>query len=512
MEIILHNNQTSLFGNNNNNQTNNLFGNNNNNNNSNSLFGNNNTIYNNNGLFSSNNNSIFNNNNINKNSNIPQNFIPSFSILQPLNLTSTNDINAFSSNPIKNYIFGQDNSKGLLTEYLEKLNSYKSNLFNNNSNENYDDYKDYNEFKEFLNYKRMSRKYKYNEIYNNESLFSDNNLLNINVSKSFSPKKNEIIVSNNKNPKIKDLIEPIRSDFYHKNIYDLKYKKAHSYDNTYKLERKIMTNLETSFNKNLELEDFPHHNKPVNNYLNIHIQILQPYRVTFSLTLTKNTKFILFKQSICDTLKKKNNNYKNLTINSFILMKKYSILKENTLISECDLNNEDTLFIILKESLETNNYNTNNIENNKNKNELAPIDKLPHFTKPGYKIEPNLQCIYRMTLEELENVKNFTISNEFGKIVFNEPVDLTNINLDKIVEISPGNANIYFKSSNLSPNKKILNKKATITLYKIENRKEDNNNDLLSLEYQKNKIDIIGGEFISYDKENKEFIYKVEHF
>ena len=484
----------------------------NNNNNSNSLFGNNNTIYNNNGLFSSNNNSIFNNNNINKNSNIPQNFIPSFSILQPLNLTSTNDINAFSSNPIKNYIFGQDNSKGLLTEYLEKLNSYKSNLFNNNSNENYDDYKDYNEFKEFLNYKRMSRKYKYNEIYNNESLFSDNNLLNINVSKSFSPKKNEIIVSNNKNPKIKDLIEPIRSDFYHKNIYDLKYKKAHSYDNTYKLERKIMTNLETSFNKNLELEDFPHHNKPVNNYLNIHIQILQPYRVTFSLTLTKNTKFILFKQSICDTLKKKNNNYKNLTINSFILMKKYSILKENTLISECDLNNEDTLFIILKESLETNNYNTNNIENNKNKNELAPIDKLPHFTKPGYKIEPNLQCIYRMTLEELENVKNFTISNEFGKIVFNEPVDLTNINLDKIVDISPGNANIYFKSSNLSPNKKILNKKATITLYKIENRKEDNNNDLLSLEYQKNKIDIIGGEFISYDKENKEFIYKVEHF
>ena len=49
----------------------------------------------------------------------------------------------------------------------------------------------------------------------------------------------------------------------------------------------------------------------------------------------------------------------------------------------------------------------------------------------------------RMSLEELQNVKDFEISNEYGSILFIEPVDLTDVDLEDIVTIIRHCAEVY---------------------------------------------------------------------
>ena len=148
------------------------------------------------------------------------------------------------------------------------------------------------------------------------------------------------------------------------------------------------------------------------------------------------------------------------------------------------------------------------------KNELASLDKIPILTKVGYKTNPSMTLIYRMTLDELENVENFSIENENGKIEFESKVNLSSLNLDAIVEIRPGVVSLYDKKNTLfipSPGFG-LNKKATIHLYNISELHSENEGDVLSLKFQEERIKEIGGKFINYNSDNEEFIYEVEHF
>ena len=520
-----NNNNNSLFGNNTNNQ-NSLFGNINNNNNPLSLFGNNtinkNSLFGNNYINNDNNLQSLTNNSINNNSNsifqnnnnypapIVQNNNPSI-FENPNNYSFANiirypneDYHSLNSldNPsllnkdINNYIFGKERKIKPLFGELSNDSSNKKDIQID------DEYESFKEYKDFLNYKRMAKKYK-NTIHKETYL---------------SPKK-ENSISEKKN---KQLFEPIRSEFFRKkknNNQQLTLRnKAHSFDMSKKYESRIITNLETSFNQNLNLNDFPKRKKDSIS-LNLHIQINEPFRVTFSIDVTKNTKMNEFKEKICETLIQKNSKYKNIKANSFILMKKYTIVKENEIIEKCNFENGDKIYLILKESIIKNDNNTNNtikFETTKQikKNELASLDKIPKLTKIGYKTNPSMTNIYRMTLEELENVENFSIENENGRIEFETKVNLTSLDLDIIIDIKPGILNLYDKKNTLfKPSPGFgLNQKAIIHLYNISELHNDNEEDVLSLKFQEDRIKKIGGEFIEYNSDNEEFIYRVEHF
>ena len=522
MEII-----SSLFGNNNNNNNpGSLFGNNNNNNNPGSLFGNNtinksslfgnNYINNDNNLQSLTNNSINNNTNsiFQNNNNYPAPIVQNnnSSIFEnPNNYSFPNiirypneDYHSLNSldnqlllnKDINNYIFGKERKIKPLFRELSNDSSNKKDIQID------DEYESFKEYKDFLNYKRMAKKYK-NTIHKETYL---------------SPKK-ENSISEKKN---KQLFEPIRSEFFRKkknNNQQLTLRnKAHSFDMSKKYESRIITNLETSFNQNLNLNDFPKRKKDSIS-LNLHIQINEPFRVTFSIDVTKNTKMNEFKEKICETLIQKNSKYKNIKANSFILMKKYTIVKENEIIEKCNFENGDKIYLILKESIIKNDNNTNNtikFETTKQikKNELASLDKIPKLTKIGYKTNPSMTNIYRMTLEELENVENFSVENENGRIEFETKVNLTSLDLDIIIDIKPGILNLYDKKNTLfKPSPGFgLNQKAIIHLYNISELHNDNEEDVLSLKFQEDRIKKIGGEFIEYNSDNEEFIYRVEHF
>jgi hypothetical protein len=47
---------------------------------------------------------------------------------------------------------------------------------------------------------------------------------------------------------------------------------------------------------------------------------------------------------------------------------------------------------------------------------LAPKERLPRPPKAGYKTTPDINDLARMTLGQLQHVKDFTVDNEFGKI------------------------------------------------------------------------------------------------
>ena len=130
-----------------------------------------------------------------------------------------------------------------------------------------------------------------------------------------------------------------------------------------------------------------------------------------------------------------------------------------------------------------------------------------------------MPTINRMTLDELENVENFTIYNDFGKIEFEGMTNLTHLNLDQIITIEENQILVY-------ENEKIefkpqegqgLNKPAIITIKKCFPRNSkgekisDENNEKFLMTLQKICKDK-NAEFKSYDRETGDWTFKVSYF
>ncbi len=434
--------------------------------------------------------------------------IPVMPVFQPIPLQVQNEA-------LNQYIFGLQKTKTLTQIISELQNDYNSTKIRKDFEEynehiNYDNYMTdrLSEFKDFLKFKRNNNKIRVKK--------STQQPINTNT------EKDVIVFKESNNDNNKALFEPIRSDFFKKQRRDIKLKpKAHSCDMTKLAETKIISNLETSFDRHINFKDFPSCKVPDSPFLELFIQITEPYRATFSLKVNREAKFSLLKSTIADTLKQKNIKYNDITSTSFFLMKKYAIVKETNTVKESDLEDKDTLFIILKESISKSEVSYTSFKDSiaasakkktKKKSELAPVEKLPILTNTEYKINPDLKAISRMTLEELEQIDNFSISNKNGKIEFEETIDLTGVNLDQIVNILPGRVELY-KNNNISflpqPGKG-LNKKAVIHLYNISDN--DDVESELSLQYLQEKTKEINGEFKSFNRDSREYIYKVDHF
>jgi hypothetical protein len=259
-------------------------------------------------------------------------------------------------------------------------------------------------------------------------------------------------------------------------------KKSHSCDLIKKTEKMIVNNLEKSFDEKVNLETLENGGasksgisaikKPSEKtLLDLPITLQDPIKVTFSVRINKNLKLNVLKSDIVEKLKARNYKmFSKINSNSFVLMKKYSILKDSQTLSELGIKDGEHIHILLKENFSLNNESNNLINlyskekaqneynespsrkesriNNekkkkKNKSELAPLDKIPVLTKPGYKTIPDYRNICRMTLDEIEHVKNFSIYNEYGRIDFEGETNLTNLNLDQIVNISKNSITVY---------------------------------------------------------------------
>jgi hypothetical protein len=118
-----------------------------------------------------------------------------------------------------------------------------------------------------------------------------------------------------------------------------------------------------------------------------------------------------------------------------------------------------------------------------------------------------------MTLEEIENVEEFSIENEFGKIQWPGKTNLVGLNLDLLVSISQNVVEVYpddmFSSEEKKPMKgKGLNKKAVITFYNIEQ-----SDDIEDFEEHLKKIaEEQNCNHIKYDEKEAKWTFEVDHF
>ena len=116
-----------------------------------------------------------------------------------------------------------------------------------------------------------------------------------------------------------------------------------------------------------------------------------------------------------------------------------------------------------------------------NDNELVSNDLLPKLTRKGYQCIPSIRELSKKTTGELKKMENFRIFNEFGEVVFKEPINLLGLDLDEQVTIE----------KNIIDTGDKLNCKS---VFKLFNFKIGEN----GLNKYKDSLKKLGGNFLSY--------------
>jgi hypothetical protein len=120
-------------------------------------------------------------------------------------------------------------------------------------------------------------------------------------------------------------------------------------------------------------------------------------------------------------------------------------------------------------------------------------------------LNPKIFEIYRMNYNELKNVNNFAIKNEYSKIKYEAPLDLTGVNLNEIFLLEEKNVQIYPKG-NMPKSGKGFNKPAIITIYKMFDFDEED------VEIFKKEIEMKKGVFLKYDSIKGYIKFKVKEW
>ena len=159
-----------------------------------------------------------------------------------------------------------------------------------------------------------------------------------------------------------------------------------------------------------------------------------------------------------------------------------------------------------------------------NMNSETPAHSDQSDPQPGpYYMYPSREDLRRMPREKLKKVSGFTIGREnCGDVVFNEPVDLTSIDLDnvfdKIAIIKIRSVTVYPEQHQKPPPGKGLNVPATISLKNSWPKQRDR----VTPSYEKSgpKFNkhvarlrkVADTQFVDYDKDTGVWIFKVPHF
>jgi len=146
--------------------------------------------------------------------------------------------------------------------------------------------------------------------------------------------------------------------------------------------------------------------------------------------------------------------------------------------------------------------------------EVAIKSDLPthQSAKVGYTESDTFMLISENPNIELDNLKNFTIDHEFGRVQWLEPVDVRGLDLNKIVQFESKIVNVYGDTKGEIPPRGVgLNKPARITIKNVVPKK---GTDAARIEKRRKKLMEINAKerqkFVSY--ENFEWTFEVDGF
>ncbi|KAL4429735.1 hypothetical protein ABPG74_001421 [Tetrahymena malaccensis] len=145
------------------------------------------------------------------------------------------------------------------------------------------------------------------------------------------------------------------------------------------------------------------------------------------------------------------------------------------------------------------------------------VSEAPVLKNDKYKCSPTIYEMRHWPIEELQSVSSFTIQNQYGKIEFENPVEITRQDLDKIVIIEQQRAIVYPEHLYSGKCPKVgckLNQQAVVTLYCIDKKAfEEHRQKTIDYEKlerklrrqcEKNKC-----EFVNFDRKKFWFSFRV---
>ena len=133
---------------------------------------------------------------------------------------------------------------------------------------------------------------------------------------------------------------------------------------------------------------------------------------------------------------------------------------------------------------------------------------LPKLTKPGYVIEPSLEKMASLQEKELAEVEYFKIKNRWGEITFPSKTDIRGLDLDQIVVIEKGLAELYPKRRMLPPLGSGLNKAALVTLFGFKLKAQQPLEDWLQ-RFRQTALKK-GAKYVCHDVERDAITFQVE--
>lgn len=140
--------------------------------------------------------------------------------------------------------------------------------------------------------------------------------------------------------------------------------------------------------------------------------------------------------------------------------------------------------------------------------ELPTDDMLP-ILAPGYTTIPSITEMARMPVSLLRKVRNFTVKNEFGKLVFEGETDVVKLNIAAIIKIEQKSVGGYENDDVPKPEiGQELNKQAILTLYKFRTSLTED----VALQKIRNMCQEANMELISYDHDSYELVVRIKHF
>ena len=125
-------------------------------------------------------------------------------------------------------------------------------------------------------------------------------------------------------------------------------------------------------------------------------------------------------------------------------------------------------------------------------------------------MNPNEYNISRITIDEINNVQNFEIYNENGKINFDNPFSIYGVNFDELLVVKHYLIEYEKREWCHSLRGTNFNIPSTITFYNINPNINFFNENIKNkyIEFLKEKS-ILKGKFISYDFNNHKLLYKI---
>ena len=251
------------------------------------------------------------------------------------------------------------------------------------------------------------------------------------------------------------------------------------------------------------------------------IKLQQPVKLSFTLVANKLTTLRKLKLHISEKLKENEDHlFKQIRPGRFFLMKNSTVIQGDDLeLQTLGIEDKDTFYLIVREEDKLEVTVPTEKQAVQKRNIFVDEEQLPILVRPGYKMIPDFVQMCRMQSEDLKSIQNFTIYNDYGKMVFPGFTDVTNMNLDQIVTIEERCASAYVGQAGESFAPSVgegLNKQCIITIHRNwpsgQTGFESEEQYIKYLEVLKKAVKKYNAEFLSFNRENGDFKFKVQHF